>query len=376
VNAERLHAIVLALKDEMTKLGVVSKMQSLVTSLQAVVQQSNASTQQTLAGSRESLLSALSNTRSDAFSPLWRQILREIGGEDLFGKGLKTQIEASLARNQMTPAVALDELQQVLRKLQEVEKALNDTTSAFRQFRIGDEGLEAGTAEIGILVPRQAVRNELPNFADELKELGFILNTFSEVATGKTDRLEIRSISSSDLMIQLSAATPYAACLAVAVERVVTLYKQLLEIRRLHQEIQKQGVAEEDISGIERHANKLMENGIEKASAEIVNDFYAGDDKGRKNELTTAVRISMNKIANRIDHGYSVEVRVAPLQSADPRSKDEELTSAIALIESAYPNMQFLKLEGQPLLKLPESAEKVKKKEKSPVGSKKEQDEP
>ncbi|HOE76706.1 MAG TPA: hypothetical protein PLK07_08950 [Rectinema sp.] len=214
------------------------------------------------------------------------------------------------------------------------------------------------------MIPRKAVSNCLPELAEELKELSFILNAFSEVATGKKVDLPIRSISSTDLMVYLDAVLPFAACLAVAIERTVTLYKQLLEIRKLREDLRKQGVPDEQTVGIEDYANKLIEGGIEKASVEIIDKFYHQKDGGRKNELLNAVRISLNKIANRIDRGYNLEVRVEPIQAKEEDTKkDQHIREAILTIQSATPKMQFLKLEGEPILKLPEGKEKAKKKE-------------
>lgn len=312
MNAERLHAIASVLRDELSSRGTTKQFQAMVNALRSVVQQSNQSSQQSLAASRKALFEALTNTPSDSFSPSWRQIMLEIGAENLFGSDLMNTIEAIIDRNQITPAVALEELEEVLGSLGDFEDALQSACAALSHFKIGDEKLAPGDSEIGVLVPRQEVKNKLLDFAEELRQVGFILNTFSEVATGQVADLEIRTISSSDLLIHLQAALPYAACMAVAVERVVSLYKQLLEIRKLHQEIRKQGVPDEHTGGIEQYANQLMEDGIEKASVEIVNEFYKGKDKGRKNELTTRVRFAMNKIANRIDHGFSLEVRVEP----------------------------------------------------------------
>jgi hypothetical protein len=132
--------------------------------------------------------------------------LVEIGGEPLFGKRLKEHVETVLANNQITPAVALQTLRETLEELEKFEAALNSAVSAFRELDIGDESLKPGECEIGVLVPRVAVRNQLLNFSEELKELGFILNTFSEVATGKPDTLELRTLSSSDLLVYLRAS--------------------------------------------------------------------------------------------------------------------------------------------------------------------------
>ncbi|MCI0352736.1 MAG: hypothetical protein L0Z53_25220 [Acidobacteriales bacterium] len=363
MNAERLHAIANVLRDEMSSRNTTKKFRAMVEALRSVVQQSNQASQQNLSAARKALYEALTNTPSDRFSPSWRQILLELGGENLFGSDLMNTIEAIIDRNQITLAVALDELEKMLERLQAFEEALESVCGALSHFEIGDEKLAPGDSEIGVLIPRQEVKNKLLDFAEELHEVGFILNTFSEVATGQVADLEIRTLSSSDLLIYLQAAVPYAACVAVAVERVVTLYKQLLEIRKLHQQIRKQGVPDEQTSGIEQYANQLMESGIEKASVEIVNEFYKGKDKGRKHELVTKVRFSMNKIANRIDHGFNLEVRVEPpSQKQQPAPEDEEIQKAVTIIQAALPSMRFLKLEGKPLLTLPE-AEKPKKKE-------------
>ncbi|MBI5187157.1 MAG: hypothetical protein HZA01_15745 [Nitrospinae bacterium] len=119
------------------------------------------------------------------------------------------------------------------------------------------------------------------------------------------------------------------------------------------------------ITGIEKYANQLMETGIEKIAVEVIYQYRKKDDKARKkNELTKGVRISLNKIANRIDHGFNHEVRVAPVpQQMEIDKASEELQKAIAVIQTSTSNMQFMKLEGQPIPRLPEAADKPKKKE-------------
>jgi len=359
MNADRLHAILISLNNEMEENELTKNMQNLVTSLQAVVNASNPTSQQNLSTSLKSIYTAVTDTTSDSFSPTWRQILSEIGGEPLFGRSLKLNIETIFARNQITPAVALQELQQLLKQLKEFEEALQNGMSSLTHFKIGDETLSPGECEIGILIPRVAVSNRLLDFAEELEELGFILNTFAEVATGSKDDLTIKTISSSELLVYLNAVAPYAACLAVAIERTVSLYKQLLEIRKLRQELGKQGVPDTETTGIEDYANNLMKNGIEKISVEIVAQFYKKKDDGRKNELKNSVRISLNRLANRIDKGFNMEVRVQPLANNDQTTEAAiQIKTSIDLIQKAAGNMQFLKLDGQPILKLPEGREK------------------
>lgn len=363
MNAERLHTIVLILNQEMRNTNTVGKLQELISALSQVVNQPLPA-YQTLAQNLKTMYTAATDAPSDSFSPAYRQILAEIGGEDLFGLKLKGNIEAIFSRNQITPAVALDELKLLYERLHGFQTAINQCSTSLAHFKIGAEKLAPGECEIGVLIPRGAVENKLINFADELKELSFILNTFSEVSTGTKDNLTIRTISSSDLLVYLQASLPYAALVAVCIERVVALYKQLLEIRKLQQEILQQGVPEQDMTGIDNYANNLMKKGIDQIAVELVNEHHKKDDKGRKNELTNAVRISLYKVANRIDHGFNIEVRVAPLPKPDNMEKEnKELFKAVEIIQSATANMQFLNLVGKPILRLPEGKEDINKKE-------------
>lgn len=361
MNVERLHHIITVLEAEMSGKSTSSNLQNLISSLQNVVNSPQASYQQNLSTSLKTFYSSVTNVPSDNFSPTWRQILSEIGAVPIFGRELKQNVENIFARNQMTPAVALEELKILQKEIESFETALQNTISAFRQFKIGDETLAPGECEIGILIPRKEVKNQLLDFANELHEIGFILNTFAEVATGKKDELIIRNISSSELLVFLNAFAPYAACLAVAIERIVSLYKQLLEIRKLRSELRTQGVPDNVTTGVDDYANQFMQDGMEKLANEIIKQFYKKKDDGRKNELTNAVRISLNRLANRVDHGFNLEVRIQPLKLQDDKS-DSEIKEAVTIIQKACANMQFLKLDGQPILKLPEADQKEKEK--------------
>ncbi len=58
-------------------------------------------------------------------------------------------------------------------------------------------------------------------------------------------------------------------------------------------------------------------------------------------------------------------MRVEPIaKDLAEREENATLQKAITLIQSATTNMQFLKLEGRPMLRLPEGKEKHKKKER------------
>jgi hypothetical protein len=358
MNAERLHSITLALRQELSSKSTIETLEALVTALEEIVESSDASTQQALVSSRDSFYAAVTNTPSDSFTPAWRQILIEMGGEELFGRNLKQWVQQILADNQMTPGVAHQQLQAILTKLKEFEKALGELTKAFGHLGIGSETLAPGEAEITLLIPREAVHDKLGEFTEELEEIEFILNTLSEVATGHKDDLKIRAVSSSGLMLFLAASPVFAAVVAKVVDFVVGQYKKILEIKKLHLEIERLQLPDEISAKTKEHANSLMEAEIEKFTVLIVNENYSGKDGERKNELTNAVKISLNKIANRIDRGFNFEVRIEPPKALTKETTGaEELKLAMQTIQAASINMQYMKLDGPPILALTEVAE-------------------
>ena len=150
----------------------------------------------------------------------------------------------------------------------------------------------------------------------------------------------------------------------MAVERIVALYKKILEIRKLHGELLKQGMTKKELNVITKRANSTMEKGIAKLVKELITTYYKNNDEGRRHELSIDLSYSLNKIARRIDKGYNIEVRVKPpfeekegIKKGEASQKDRVHFQNIL---SAQKNLEFIKLEGEPILTLPESLESEK----------------
>jgi hypothetical protein len=133
------------------------------------------------------------------------------------------------------------------------------------------------------------------------------------------------------------------------------MYKSVLEIRRLRQELEDQGVPTDDLASVGNFANNRMSAGIEEVVDELVTDTVV-TDTGRLNELRVAVTLSLNGIANRIDKGYNIEVRasVEPLDDDSEAEVSPSDAQAVQRINLAGPSMRFINTSGKPILSLPE----------------------
>lgn len=363
MNAERLHAIALTLQKELSSSQALNKFDRLIQALaDQVSQPSQPQYQQETSDSLKDLLKTLDVAESNNFSPAWRESLADLGLTDLLGQDLARQVNNVFERNQITPAVAQSELQSLRETLQMFSTAIDQIVSSFNSLGVGREDLEPGECEVGILVPRNFVKNELGTFGDELKELNKIFGVFSELATGSRSGFAIKTISSSELTVFLEAVSAVGACIALGLERVLELYKKLLEVRKKQAELSSLGVEKKNLKGIEEHSNAIMGKGIEEIVSHLISEFHRSADNGRKNELKVELRYALNKISNRIDCGFNFEIRMqAPVQDEadreDEDSDDYELSEKhYKDIAAAAKTLQFLKLEGDSILRLPEEA--------------------
>jgi hypothetical protein len=359
VNAERLHVIALALKSDFTSSKLLQSFAKLNSELQNVINSPGQPQYQTeVSEARARISKVLQRSPTNSFSPTWKQVLAEIGASELVGIELDERIAEIFSRNQITASVALQELQALEGQLQSLVTALDQLLGAYRQLEIGAEELEPGECEVGVLIPRSFVSNRLEKFSDELEKLDKIFGVFSELAEGSRPGFTIRTISSSDLSIFLEAAPATCACIAVAVERIVALYKSLLEIRKLRSELAQHGVSVAELKGIQTHADGVMEKGIEEFAKKMIDEREPKLNKERSHELFLELKLSLKKIAKRIDFGFNFEVRMAPMEADEtaPEPDPAAIKAAehYAKIQEATSTLQFLRLDGDPILKLSE----------------------
>ncbi|MGD9523161.1 MAG: hypothetical protein AB7N73_06840 [Gemmatimonadales bacterium] len=360
MNAERLHALVLGIHSDLQQTGVVAALQQLRDNLQNQVSSpQEASYQQQITKVLGKLESELPIAPSNQFPPTWRELLEEIGATDLLGQPLLDNLVGIFQRNQITPSAALEEIRPLYTRLEQLQAAVTSLLSGFHSLKVPSEELAPGEVELGILIPRDAVQNKLLEFGQELSRLNATLAVFSELAGGGRPGFALRTISSSGLSVFLDVSPAVGACIAIAIERTVALYKQLLEIRKLRMELEGQGVPASVLAPIDRHANMHMANGLDPVVEELISRYWRGDDEPRKNELRTELRNALNAIANRIDAGYNLEVRTTPPEASDDADMDEAESSEFSVIAEAASNMRFLRTQGRPLLSLPESEDQA-----------------
>ncbi|GAB4247530.1 MAG: hypothetical protein Kow0027_09340 [Saprospiraceae bacterium] len=358
MNVERLHRILIDLDEDLRTKDIVTLLQQVRDHLQNQVNQPNQPSHQTnLVNSLKNLYSALESSKYNDFSPSWKEIISEISGEIEFGIPLKEKIENILATNSITPANALEEIKNIFTDLQDFQTAIKNTLTGFEALGIEKEDLDAGQCELGYIIPRAFIDNKLSELKNEISELNFILNNLSEAVTGEKQEHKVKTISSSDFLLYVIIGLQVADVLASATERILNTYKSILEIKQLRTQLKDKGIPASKTKSIETHVNGMMKNEIKEIVKEVMEEHYNGDD-GRKNELENGLTISLNKLANRIDKGFKVEIRVEPLpepeEEEEPTGDYHKNAEIVKSIQESARKIEFLDAGGESILELPE----------------------
>jgi hypothetical protein len=374
MNVERMHAVAKRLANDLQRTNLpelVAQLHSALTN--AVNSPQDANQQNQVATLRAQVEAALEASEVDTFSPLEVQVLREWGVTHLLGAELRDALDQAFVGNQITLATASEQLGEFVQPLSELNQQLGSLLESLGWFKIESEDLEPGQFEIDILIPRSAVRNELGALGDEFKQLQALLLPFVELATASRPAIEVQTIGSSDFTVFLMAAPAAAACVAKAVEKVLDVYKKIVDIRLVKAQIEGLDL---DAGGnavaaaaepLEQYANSMMATEVGRIAAEVVAEFAHTDlPNGRPNELEVEVSRSLLQIAGRIDDSYNISVRTGPLPlgssedeegGEDSSQVEDEVTSFAREVQAGRDAMQFMNLTGTPILSLEDGDE-------------------
>src|SRR4051794_12042683 len=137
MNAERLHAIAKFAQAELVALNVVTQVDALVAGLRGLANQpSDAASQQQISEARTAL-QALAAAPSNEWPSSDRQVADELGLLRIMGSELLGRVEGILARNEMTPSVAADEIGPIAEEVRNGADHLSALGDALDYFGVG-----------------------------------------------------------------------------------------------------------------------------------------------------------------------------------------------------------------------------------------------
>ena len=355
MDASRL----LALANELLRQDKQYEIQPLLEGVAASIQNLSNSPQQSemqvaVADSVASLKGTLESL-AHIQTPADLKALQELHAQQYFTRYLVEAIEESVAENGMTPAVAEKFARSLVEERQEFLDYLENIANGLSALGFEPTKLEEGEAEVGFQLPRALFNNELSGLIDELRAVQRMVRTFSEVATGSAEPIEVRQISTSDPTFWLLLGYGTAHLIGRVTTWALDRWKTVEEIRNLREQTRKSGVFTKD--EIEGMFDKKIKETVDQAIADETEQLIAGSgaDPGRKNELRTAVKWALEALLGRIERGMTIEIRYLPPPAANEEvlEGNEESVSAQQEMARIVSQLVFPAPSSHPVLKLP-----------------------
>jgi hypothetical protein len=207
---------------------------------------------------------------------------------------------------------------------------VSTTRTGLRELEIKPHEVRQGDFEVGILIPENVTDSKLDQLTSWFAQWNGIVRTFAEVAGYEDREVEVAGLATGTHELFLSVALQTASYLAMTIAAVTAWYKQILEIRKLRQQLEEHEAPTAETSAVRAHEQTLLKRHIDDLVAEVMAKT-AITDKGRINELETQLTISVKQIARFIDKGGDVEVTTAPPEPTDDVVPQHEAVDQIRL---------------------------------------------
>ena len=370
MNTERLHALARELHTEITSMELVNLVTQLHDYLQGAINSPDEHTQRQVETTLNSLIASLEEAPSNQLSPGMRANLADLflsedcSADRLVGKGLSSELRRIFEAGSYTSVQTLDQLKQLLDRLNTFASAIDQVLTSFRALQVEDESLDPGTSVVGMVMPAGSFDGSLRELQRELEFFGQLLVELTEVAEGGASEHEVYSLYASDLGIDVIATLAVAADFAGIVTALQYAFDKIAQFRDLKAKAEDLGVDAQTVEGLSAQGHQVMDDALDEIHAKVFQNCKV-DDEGRVRELETAFELRLNGLANRLDKGFMFEVRTELLEEpTEPQESQAEQVAALSTVE-------FRQIEGPRMLELPETDEEAeqnssrKKKERS-----------
>lgn len=322
MNTGRFRSTLEIIINEFQDLQILDLLNHLHVSFKNAIRQPDTETTLVFKDSFSKLSNALNKAPSNAVSPIRRMILDEINATPNIGMGLLNRITKIISADKVTPVSAEPLIQKTLAEVRAFHENVVNIINSFSKLKIDHDELKEGDFEIATSLPQGLADSNLERLEQEVHELDRCLKTFNEIASGDTKSINVKILSSSDWQFFLGCLPEVAACFALAIERIVALYKNHLEIRKLKLELAEKKAPEKVMEPLKEYLQEFVQEELRKIAEGLVNEFYKGADTGRRNELNNAAVNAVKYLTDRMDHGAIFQAEAK--EPKEPRAKNAE----------------------------------------------------
>jgi hypothetical protein len=235
--------------------------------------------------------------------------MEEIDVLSYYGNYALAEINSILTSSNYDIQKTIKELESFKEERDKIVLIIENTRLNLDALKIDPHYHKNTTFEVGILIPKELTDNKIVLLTKELNKWDKVLKTFRELAEGETEDTEISFVSNGSLQFFIDNSPQVAMCLAMVLERVAKLYKNIIEIREAREKLKTLGISPVESKFIEKQEKDQFNKEIEKISTDLVKQFAIKNiETGRLNELKIAVKGHVTYICKCVDSGITIEI--------------------------------------------------------------------
>lgn len=270
------------------------------------------------------LFSALSQSRTNGYTPSRLTILESIGGAQHSGEVLKEKIEA-IVQNAPLPKVVADKLTEIIKDrkqfLQEVSKSVDGLHALGITEDLGTSDKEG---EVGIRIPSSMTQNELPAVAAQLEEWNDFIKVLHDLCNEGARDAKISSVSNGSIWLFFQEPLHCLALLAFIINQLASAAKKIQEIQMNIESLKKEGLPDDVFQKLAEFELEKSKKSIDAVVDEIfatqdINQYPNGDGEEAKLKLHRVV----NDLAKSMQKGLAVEIN-PPKPPADLQAEEKD----------------------------------------------------
>lgn len=250
--------------------------------------------------------------------------MQQMNLTEAFGSGLADRLRTAIASASLSPVEANEVVGKIVAEATSTHEVVVSLALNLESLRVRPEKLPAGEFEFGMLLPEGTVDHRLDTYAKEVKHLNSLARTIQELGGANPSEVRLRGASASSWVWFLSLAPFAAKAMIDVVEKVLGLYKSVLEIREIKQRLTDREMSQTILDGIQTDIDKRIKEGLSTIADEVVAKLPKSEDVGRRNELTIKLCRDLKWLAIKLEKGAIVEVVAAlPAKITDTEQEAE-----------------------------------------------------
>lgn len=321
----RFHHVVDHLERHFKEAKITEQIEAAVTALDQFTQSRAESYISVFRTSLADALDASDRMAPELLQPYAQQVIQELGLVGLLSPKFRKTVEKIVGKNGFDSTALAAGLRDLSKAAAAQITYLKQLDTSLRNLSAEYTEVQEERAEIGLLLPREAVGEKLPDLSKEFDKMSSLVRAVNEL-TGQPDYdSRVITISSSWWQVFLDVPIDQVALWVVAIERIVNLFKSNLEIKNLQKQLSDKNIPESILKAISDEVDKKVASELEQISSDLVQRFGKIEDGGRRNEIETQLRYGLHYLARRMNQGAQVELNVGlPEEPKDPDPKEGE----------------------------------------------------